>query len=283
MALPTSVSASRITAPIGVELTGVDLRDPGPAVVEVLQDAVDRHHVVVIRDQLLDAGQHQELAERFGSIVRSPVQQVTAAARAVSTIEDTAELPPAGFDWHTDLSWIRETPALGFLNAITIPSFGGDTLWCSTAAIYDNLSDADRGRCDRLAMSHAPDATLLASIERRHGLPAVERVRSENPAVEHALVRTHPRSGRRSLFLSPLYARRATRGTGVDEELIERLHAMLDDASFQMRWRWRPGDFVLWDETTTCHRALTDHHPQRRVMRRCVTAPTGRPTHVRPD
>jgi taurine dioxygenase len=118
---------------------------------------------------------------------------------------------------------------------------------------------------------HAPDASLLASVERHHGALVAARLRRDHPGVEHPLVRTHPITGRKRLFLSPLYATRIVGPAGADGRLLTELHAMLDDPHVQMRWRWRDGDFVIWDETATCHRALTDHHPQRRVMRRCVT------------
>jgi taurine dioxygenase len=85
------------------------------------------------------------------------------------------------------------------------------------------------------------------------------------------LVRAHPITGRRHLYLSPLYARRIVGPAGADGKLLEELHAMLDNPHVQMRWKWRDGDFVIWDEQATCHRALTDHYPQRRAMRRCVT------------
>ena len=98
-----------------------------------------------------------------------------------------------------------------------------------------------------------------------------ERLRRDHPEVEHPLVHEHPITGRKGLYLSPLYARRIVGPAGADGRLLAHLHTMLDEPHVQMRWRWRHGDFVIWDETSTCHRALTDHHPQRRVMRRCVT------------
>lgn len=266
------LSATRITAAIGVELTGLDLRrPPTPELAAVLQEGVDRHHVIVVRDQFLDARQLQSVAESFGPIMFSPVQRAIGSTTAVSMIEDTAERPPAGFGWHTDLSWTTKPAALGLLTAVTIPPYGGDTLWASTAAVFDNLSDADRRRCEVLTTMHAPDTTLLASIERHHGGAVADRLRAQNPPIEHALVRAHPTTGRRSVFLSPLYVRPLVGPRWEHNALMQRLHTMLDDPHVQMRWRWRQGDLVIWDETSTCHRALADHHPQRRVMRRCVT------------
>ncbi|HWL45753.1 MAG TPA: TauD/TfdA family dioxygenase [Ilumatobacter sp.] len=263
-------TVQRITAAIGVEVAGLDLRSPlADAEVRFLRDAVAEHHVVAVRGQFLSAAQLETLAGSFGELVRSPLQRLTNKP-AVSTIEDTAARPPAGFDWHTDISWAAELPSLGFLNAVTIPPYGGDTLWASTAEIYARLSADERMRFELLSAVHAPDESLLASVARHHGTSVAEQMRQEQPPREQPLVRANRQTGRRSLFLSPLYVERIVGPAGADGALLARLNRMLDDPSVQMRWRWRAGDVVIWDETSTCHRALTDHHPQRRVVRRCV-------------
>lgn len=274
LAAPTGgLAMSRLTSSIGVQVYGIDLREGvDDAVVDALRAVVDQHHVAVLRGQYLSAEQHATVAQAFGPIQASPVQLAAGRQRPVapvSTIEDTAARPPAGFPWHTDVSWTAAPPELGFLSAVVIPEYGGDTIWASTAAIYDALPADVQQLCEASTVLHAPDASLLASVARHHGTEAANRLRQEHPGAEHPLVQTHPRTGRRSLYLCPLYARNII---GPDEHLLTRLHTMLDDPHVQVRWRWQTGDFVIWDETSTCHRALTDHHPQRRVMRRCVTA-----------
>jgi taurine dioxygenase len=273
-------SITRLTASIGAELHGVDLRSVDPSrsldspTIGLLRTAVAEHHVLVLRNQFLSAEEHAVVASAFGPILASPVQiakGITSTPITVSTIEDTAERPPAGFPWHTDVSWSPRPPALGFLSAVTIPEFGGDTMWASTAAVFDALSPIVQERCERSTVLHAPDDSLLASVERHHGAEVATRLQRENPGAEHPLVRVHPITGRRHLYLSPLYARRIVGPAGADGKLLDELHAMLDDPHVHMRWRWQEGDFIIWDETATCHRALTDHYPQRRVMRRCVT------------
>ena len=271
-------SISRLTANIGVELGGVDLRNGVTSdVLDLLRAAVAEHHVIVFRDQFLTADEHAAVARAFGPIQPSPVQLATGttdASGSVSTIEDTAARPPAGFPWHSDLSWLREPPALGFLSAVLIPSSGGDTIWASNSAIFDALPPRIQELCERSTVLHTPDPSLLASVERHHGTAVADRLRREQPGAEHPLVRRHPRTGRRHLFLSPLYATHIVGPAGADGSLLSDLHAMLDDPSVQLRWTWRDGDFVIWDESSTCHRALTDHYPQRRVMRRCTTSAT---------
>jgi alpha-ketoglutarate-dependent taurine dioxygenase len=122
----------RLTANIGVELRGVDLRAGiDESIVDALRTAIGEHHVVVLRRQHLSAEQHATLARAFGPIQASPVQLAAGrqgAVGPVSTIEDTAARPPAGFPWHTDVNWTSEPPGLGFLSAVVIPEFGGDTI-----------------------------------------------------------------------------------------------------------------------------------------------------------
>jgi len=267
VALPTP---HRITTAIGVEVSGIDLTQPlTEDEIRLIRDAVATHHVVAIRQQFLSAQQLANAAGSFGKLMRSPLQRLTNLP-AVSTIEDTPQRPPAGFAWHTDISWAADLPSLGFLNAVTVPPYGGDTMWASTAAIYDLLSPDDQLRCETLSAIHAPDDSLLASVERHHGSAVAARLRDEQRPREQPLVRTHRQTGRRSLFLSPLYVERIVGPAGASGRLLARLNRMLDDPHVHMRWRWRAGDVVIWDETSTCHRALTDHHPQHRVVRRCV-------------
>jgi len=274
------LAVTRLTRHIGAEVHGIDLRAElagtlDPSLVAALRTAVAEHHVIMLRDQHLTAEQHARLARAFGEIQPSPVHLAIGrdATPTVSTIEDTAARPPAGFPWHTDVSWVAAPPELGFLSAVVIPEVGGDTLWASTAAIHDALPEELRRRCGECVVLHAPDPSLLASVERHHGAAAAARLRARHPGTLHPLVRTDPLTGRRSLYLCPLSARRLLGPDGTeDATLLARLHGMLDDPHVQVRWRWRAGDLVIWDEAATCHRALTDHFPQRRVMRRCVTA-----------
>ncbi|MFT3855171.1 MAG: TauD/TfdA family dioxygenase [Ilumatobacteraceae bacterium] len=275
-----SPSVIRLADHLGVQVDGLDLHAGVTAeVVDLLGGLVAEHLVVVLRDQFLDADEHAALAQAFGPIQPSPLQLATGAVDAggsVTTIEDNAARPPAGFPWHSDLSWLREPPALGFLSAVVIPPSGGDTIWTSNRALLDALTPEHRQSCERSTVWHEPDASLLASLERHHGAAVAERLRREHPGAEHPLVGRHRSSGRRHLFLSPLSATRIVGPAGADGALLGELHALLDDPAFQLRWRWRAGDLVIWDEASTCHRALTDHHPQRRVMRRCTTAGPGR-------
>lgn len=262
-----------LTPAIGAELRGIDLSGRlSDEAFEVLHVAVRDHQVVFARGQELDEGGLRRLAERFGPLSVHPVAELAGTGRDVSVIVDSVERPPAGFPWHTDLSWTAAPPALGFLSALQIPPVGGDTLWASGPAMYERLSPAVRTMCDRLRVVHAPDERLLRSVRDLQGDALADRLVERHPPVEQPLVRVDPVSGRRSLWISPLYAMRIVgMGEPESEALLALLHGRADDPEVQVRWRWQEGDLAIWDEAATCHRALTDHHPQPRRMRRCTT------------
>jgi taurine dioxygenase len=250
----------------------VDLRNlSDPDTVGRLRAAVTDHHVVFVRDQHLSEEELRTFAADFGPLGVSPLHRLLGTGRTTSVIEDTAERPPAGFDWHTDLSWTAAPPALGFLTAVTIPPFGGDTMWASLAAAFESLPPGTKAACTRLRARHRTDRSLLESIERHHGPEVARLLRDAHPPVDHPLVRRHPISGRRLLALSPLYTEQVV---GLERDtsahLLATLERTLEDPHHQVRWRWAEGDVAIWDEASTCHRALTDHFPEHRVMRRCV-------------
>ncbi len=268
----SDVRVSPVTREIGAIVERVDLRDPlDDQVIALLRAAVLRHRVVFLRNQHLGSEDLQTLAARFGRLAVSPLHVLLGTGRTASIIEDDERRPPACFDWHTDLSWTQAPPAFGFLEALEIPPFGGDTIWASLAGAFDALSPPRRIECAQLRAAHAPEATLLASVERNHGSQIAIALRRAFPGVTHPLVRRHPETDEALLSLSPLYM---TRIVGLQrthgERVLRELERLLENPLIQVRWRWQAGDVAIWDEAATCHRALGDHFPQRRAMRRCV-------------
>jgi taurine dioxygenase len=261
-----------LTSAIGAIVDGIDLAGHlSDEEVTGLRAAIHRHRVVFVRGQHLSLEEHRRLGEHLGPLTVSPLHRLLGTERTVSAIEDDADRPPAGFDWHTDLSWTPAPPSIGILSAVEIPEVGGDTLWASLPAALAALPDEVQEACRELRAEHAADAALLRSVERHHGPEVAIRLRRANPPVSHPLFRTHPVTGEALLYLSPLYLRRLI---GIErrqgDRMLRQLDALLDDPHLQVRWRWQAGDVALWDEVATCHRALTDHFPQRRTMRRCV-------------
>lgn len=272
------VKVQRLAKSIGALVSGVDLREPLPdGDFAEIRAALATHQVLFFRDQDLDEDQHRAFARRFGALSRDALAQFTGDTRDLMYIEDTPDKPPGGADrWHTDIGWVAEPPSIGMLNARTIPEYGGDTLWASLFAAYDAMSPKMQAFCDDLQVLNRAGGGFLTTAMRAAG--DERRVLEAFPPVEHPLIRTHPVSGRPALFLTATMDSIVGLTRDESDALIRHLRTLLDDPNIQIRWRWQPYDFAIWDQASTNHRALSDHYPQHRKMRRC-TIEGGRPFH----
>jgi taurine dioxygenase len=272
MAPTLTPTITPVTGAIGAVIDDVDLTRPlDAATVAIVRDALHEHSVIFFRDQDLDEEQQIAFASNFGTIGQYPLTKMLGGTSLTSIIEDTADSPPDADGWHTDVSWIAEPPAYAVLNAKEIPPTGGDTMWSSLFAAYDGLSPVMQGLCDQLTVRHHAGADFHDRIERTVGREIADRVDREFPPVEHPLVRSHPVTGRRALFVSGRFMDQIV-GMHRDESdaLLGYLNRHIENPNFCVRWRWQPHDVAMWDEASTNHRALSDHYPQHRVMRRCT-------------
>lgn len=271
----SQTDVQRLSGTIGACVTGIDLEEVSPQTQSELSELIARHHVVFIRNQHLSDSRFASFASAFGELSVHPLRSVLRRPQTVSVIEDTAERPPAGFPWHTDLSWLASPPRLGFLQALDIPACGGDTMWASMTAAHNSLSPSMQLICAELRAVHRIDPSFRATVLNNHGAEIADRLEAQHPEVSHPLVRQHPDTGMPSLYLSPLYLDRIE-GLHPDESsmLLHYLNSLIENPSNSVRWRWAEGDLAIWDESTTVHRALTDHYPLHRRMRRCTTVGT---------
>lgn len=256
---------------IGAEIEGLNLETITDHEFKQLDDALMAHQVVFLRDQHLSADGHRSLATRFGTPSVYPLQRHFGGAEVMSHIEDTETNGPDADYWHTDITWIDAPPKIAILAALDIPAYGGDTLWVDLYRAYDNLSPTMRAIADGLSVRHTQGELFWAAIGKRFDADQVAALRAAFPGAMHPLVRTHPVSGRRALFVAGGFMDSIV-GMEPDESswMIDHFQRRLDDSKLQVRWAWRVGDVAIWDERCTNHRALGDHFPQHRLMRRCT-------------
>lgn len=268
----SGLATRRLSGALGVVVdTSAVVDVAAPEVAAELRRLVTDHHVVFLRGRTFDERAFVALAQRFGALSVHPLHELTGRRQTVSVIEDTAERPPAGFPWHTDLSWLARPPRFGFLQALEIPPVGGDTLWVSLGALHRALSPTFRAVCAGLSAVHRVDATLLATVTANHGAATAAALQAAHPPVMHPLVRAHPDTGAPCLFVSPMYVGEIAGVTAAESALLlDHVDALVANPERAVRWRWREGDVAVWDEAATIHKALTDHHPHRRRMRRCT-------------
>jgi len=236
-----------------------------------LLDAVHQYGVVFFRDNPLTEEQHLAATLLLGGGDIYPLARLRGRTEPnVSVIEDTEQSPPDADNWHTDVTWYHTPPRYAVLQSVIIPPFGGDTMWASTAAIYESLSPTMKTLCDSLTAHHGGTERLIEVNTRIFGEEVGKAIRENfGCGAFHKLVKRHPVSGRKAIFLSP---QNMTSIVDMKEDesrvLLDFLIAKLDNPNFSVRWKWKPGDIAIWDETTTAHRALSDHYPQHRKMMR---------------
>jgi len=259
-----------LTPAIGAEIRGVDLRDELDAsTVAAIRRALLDHGVIFFRDQPLSPEEHLRFARRFGE-VKVPVFDNTSSETPGFTVIDVSKPKNSGTDaWHADSTFMKEPPMGAILRAELLPACGGDTLWASMAAAYDAL-DADlRARLDGMVAEHSTKKVmaLVAKLDN-----AYTRETKIEPPVLHPVVRVHPETGRKGLYVSGNWVDRIVDLPDDESEALLRfLYEHVKSPEFQVRFRWRRDSIAFWDNRATQHYAVADYH-ERRVMHRVLLA-----------
>jgi len=269
-----AIEIAPVAGALGAEVTGVDLRQLDDTTVSAVRDALHAYEVIFFREIGLTPDEHMALARSLGTVSIFPgarVRGVTEPSFAVIT--DGPDSPPEADDWHTDVTWIECPPKYALLQAEVVPERGGDTLWASTTQAHDALSPRMQQMISGLDVVH-DNESFIGGMQRKLGRnDATEefarRLRHDYPPVVHPLVRTHPDTGRRALYLGGGFMRRIDGLTDAESRaLLDLLVHHINDARFHCRWRWHRGDLAIWDERSTNHRSAGDHFPQHRCIRR---------------
>lgn len=274
----SSISVSIMTPAIGVEVSGVDLSAPlsdnGYAQLRAL---LLRHKLLVFRDQDISPAQHVAFAKRFGELEVHPVFQHH---------DDFPELVLLGGNkqsgrenlFHSDVTW-REKPSMGsILRCLECPD-GGDTIWVNMALAYEGLPEYIKEQLEGLSAVHDIMPTFIDRIptEKR------EQVRNENPPQMHPVVRVHPETGEKILFVNEGFTTHLANfiespGCGDFSDLRDGGNSLLQflcsrakRPEYQVRLKWRPNTIAFWDNRATQHYAIQDYFPAvRRMMRATV-------------
>lgn len=267
---------------LGAEIRGIDVRrELPPEAGEALREAWKQHLVLLFRGQTgLSDGELIAFTRVFGPLQEAPNSEVTAGfgsfsdvppeVTVISNIEvngrQIGALGAGEADWHTDMSFIEEPPAGSCLYAIEIPPAGGNTSFANMHRALDTLDGETADAVKDARCVH--DESLTSTGAQRQGVPAVSDLR-ETPGARHPVLRTHPDTGRKALFLG---RRRNAWLVGFDvresERLLDRLWTHAADKAHVWEHRWREGDIVLWDNRAVMHRRDPFDPATRRLMHR---------------
>jgi taurine dioxygenase len=261
-----------LTAAIGAVVSGVDLREPmTDSQRGELHDALHHHLVLFFRDQPMTDAEHLAFASNFGVPNVYPTTRARGLDEPLEWIEDSPDSPPKTDLWHTDVAFLAAPPDYAVLSMQLTPPVGGDTMWASLYAVHDNLSAPMQELVADLELDLHPGPNFEATTRSLYGDEVYERVASEFAGAVHPLVRIHPVTGRPALYMCGAYIRGIVgMQPSESEPLLALLRSRIEDPNVQCRWRWREGDVAVWDERCTNHRALSDHYPAPRRVRRCT-------------
>jgi taurine dioxygenase len=266
----TRFEVRRLSPAIGAELLGVDLADGvDDELAAEVRAALLEHKVVFFRDQhRLDRAGHIAFARKFGALEIHPATPKDQPDPEVLRIAHSPNSKGSENNWHSDVTW-RAEPSLGsILRAIELPEVGGDTLFSDMYAAYEALSPAMKAWVCTLEAEH-DIARVFAS---RLGKDA-SKLHEQFPPQTHPVVRTHPETGRRGLYVNVGFTSKI-HGLSAKESawLLDHLYSYAAIAEHQCRFRWAPGSLAFWDNRACQHLAASDYFPAVRIMERVTIA-----------
>jgi taurine dioxygenase len=267
-----------ITPTIGAEIRGLDLARPlGAATVGHLRAALLDWKVLYFRDQDINTEQHLAFARNFGDLEVHPFAPHKPDYPEVLAITHDKDSRGRENTWHSDVTW-REKPSLGsILRAVEVPPVGGDTLFADMYAAYEGLSDAIKTQIEGRVAVHDFAHFRVAMRKKGKSEAEIEAFNRAYPMVEHPVVRTHPETGRKAIYVNAAFTQHIV---GMDKDasdaLLKHLYAQAATPEYQCRFRWEAGSIAFWDNRASQHYAASDYWPAVRRMER-VTVIGDRP------
>ena len=264
---------------LGAEIRGVDLTRLTEGGWQEVHEAFLRYSVLAIRDQELEPEDIMEIGARFGEPCPYPfVSGIDGFPFIFEVVKEESETVNFGGNWHSDTTYLSKPPLGTLLYAMETPSHGGDTLFASTAAAYDALSPAMRALIDPLVGVNSAGLKHSGGRHQLHKTISSMRLHDietgSHYEAEHPVVRTHPETQRKALYVSRSHTIRF-RDMSEEESrpLVDYLQTHQIRPEFTCRVRWSPGTLTVWDNRCTQHNAINDYHGQRRRMRRLTVGP----------
>jgi len=269
----SGISVTPIAGALGAEIDGVDLADLDDATVAAIRAAWLEHLVVFFRDQTLDPDAFLAFARRMGEPVEYPfVRGIDGYPQIIEVLKLPHETVNFGGIWHSDTAYLDEPPMGSMLLAREVPPHGGDTLFANQYLAYESLSDGMRALLSGLV---AVNSSTKADVSRTRE----DRIKTDGKGdareyvAEHPVVRTHPETGRKALYVNVAHTARFKGMT--DEEsapILQFLFQHQVKPELTCRFSWRPGSLAFWDNRCAQHNPVNDYHGFRRVMHRITLA-----------
>ncbi|MFJ2156840.1 TauD/TfdA dioxygenase family protein [Streptomyces sp. NPDC087856] len=268
-----SIEIQKVTANIGAHVSGVDINKPLAAEeVTAIREALNVHKALVFDDVHLDDAGQEAFARHFGDL--------TTAHPTVPAVDGAPNVLPVDSErgranhWHTDVTFVLNPPQASTLRSITVPPYGGETLIASSAAAYRDLPEPLRVLADTLWAEHTNDYDYAVPEESIDAERAAQRAQftSIKFRTVHPVVRVHPLTGERGLFIGGFAQRVVGLSTTESRKILDLLQAYVTRPENILRWRWSPNQLVLFDNRITQHYAIDNYDNQPRRLNRVTVA-----------
>ncbi|MFJ8139149.1 TauD/TfdA dioxygenase family protein [Streptomyces sp. NPDC096013] len=268
-----SIEIQKVTANIGARVSGVDIGKPLSAEeVTAIREALNVHKALVFDDVHLDDAGQEAFARRFGDL--------TTAHPTVPAVDGAPNVLPVDSErgranhWHTDVTFVLNPPQASTLRSITVPPYGGETLIANSAAAYRDLPEPLRVLADTLWAEHTNDYDYAVPEESIDADRAAQRAQFTSITFRtvHPVVRVHPLTGERGLFIGGFAQRIVGLSTGESRKILDLLQSYVTRPENILRWRWSPDQLVLFDNRITQHYAIDNYDNQPRRLNRVTVA-----------
>ena len=255
---------------IGAEIRGLDLTQKMSAeTFQAFEAAIIAHKVIYLRDQNLTTAQHVAIGRMFGDLEVHPFRPEGEFPEII-VMDNHKDNPVLSTDvWHSDATFRQCPTKYSILRCLQIPKLGGDTLWCDMFAAYEGLSETMRGFIDDLWAVHDFKNFRALYGKSDEDQKKLRRMEELYPNPNHPVVRTHPVSRRKALFVSQQFTLGIVdMNRDESEAMLHHLYQQVQVPEYQFRLRWKPDTIVFWDNRSTQHYAANDYYPNRRHMER---------------
>lgn len=259
-----------IAGALGAELHGIDLtKEMTPEVLAEIKRLLVEHQVIFFREQDISPAQHKQLAESLGPLQTHPAYGTVEGFPEITILESTPKKQTKIEAWHTDMTFRQHPPLGSVLRSKVVPAKGGDTLWSSMTAAYDTLSPAMQTFLSGLTAMHDFCYGFKESLAEPGGRERLAQAIADNPPVEHPVIRTHPESGKKVLFVNSLFT---THIVGLpqaeSDTILKFLYELVVTPELTCRFQWQPNSIAIWDNRSTQHKPINDYFPAHRRLER---------------
>ena len=255
---------------LGAEIHGIDLS------VELnhedtlrIRKLLNEYEVIFFRDQDISPAMQKALAMSFGPLQTHPAYDTVEGFPEITILESTAHKPTKIEAWHADMTFRQHPPMATVLKSVIVPPKGGDTLWASMTSAFDGLSYHMQKFLDGLSAVHDFSYGFKESLAEEGGAQRLADAVAANPPIRHPVIRTHPETGKKLIFVNALFTTHIENLSQKEREaLLAFLYEHISTPEYNCRFQWRPHSIAIWDNRSTQHKPINDYFPAHRRLER---------------